>query len=163
MVDFKKKLEEMNMATRKSLDERIKQDMRSGVQHGSFAPPAKAKSKAEPLPDLRMVVESDLDRKVLMRQVLEYREYQQAEREAKALKENVGGMIKARLTDLGVQKFQVEDLRVNFSKSQRHTIKKDLLLAANVSPMVIEECTKHTDVLMLTIRGIDEPDYEAKD
>lgn len=163
MVDFKKKLEESRMATRRTLDDKIKDSMRQGQQHGSFAPPAKAKSTAEPLRDLREVVESTIDQKILARQILEYREYQQAEREAKALKDNVGTSIKERLAELGVQKFQVEDLRVNYSKSQRKTIKKDLLLANGVRPDVIEESTKVTDVTMLTIRGIDEPDYEAKD
>ncbi len=146
-----------------SLDDKIKKSMRAGQSHGSFAPPAKAKKETEPLPDLRHVVESPLDQKILLRQILEYREYQQAEREAKALKDNVGAMIKEKLGELGVKKFLVEDLRVNYSTSERRTIKKDLLLANGVRPDVIEESTKVTPVLMLTIRGVDEPDFEKSE
>lgn len=145
---------------KKSLDERLRQSVGEHKQHGSFAPAIKAPEKVEEhIPELRELVGTP-DATVIMGMVIQYREYQLAEKEAAALRAGIAKQLKIKLTELDLGKFQVEDLRVNYYNQRRGSIKKALLLSNNVRPEIIEASTEYKDTPTLTVRGVSDPREE---
>ena len=142
---------------KRSLQDRLKEATKGS--RASLFPDSKTKKVKEPeiIPDLRELIDSPTVRTKVNRLCQQIHEWSVAEREAKAAKKPLVAVLKELLEREGVDvgKFMVDELRVSTYDMSRSAISRDKLLAHNVSPKVIAECTETstTKAVRISLQG----------
>ncbi len=108
----------------------------------------------EPIPDLREAVETPGDRMKLARMFQQHHSLGAEISSRKKQRDKITADIKALLGKHKVAKLQYEDLRVNYFCVPRETLSKQDLLDHDVSPDVIEACTRITNTYTLVIKQV---------
>ena len=121
-------------------------------QQNPFAPPAK---EAEVVPDIREVIASVADRNKLAKLIEQQAEWGKVESEAKKTRKPLTEAIKKLVGAYEVTKMMCNGYRVSYFDSPRTSISEDALLAAGVSPTIINKCkvTSHAYTLRITQPG----------
>src|SRR2546430_2222822 len=143
MVDFKARLAQER--AKKALEQKLR-NIKDGATLilNPWARKAMKTEKLEepPPPDLREIDMPAVDRTKLSRLISRHVAIGCEEAALKAEKKQLTEAIKVMCKDYSLEKFMVGDTRSAYYKQTRATIKKELLLAANVSPKVIAACTE---------------------
>lgn len=164
MVDFKKKLKEYEAVKaggkgHGSITDRLRKSIKAvqpnvnmNPRSAEPEPPAKVE---EVVPRLVDVISTARERLQLQNLITERYQGGIYEKEAKARNKHLSEQIKKIMGENDIGKLDYDDYRVNFFGSGRPYIDKNALLAAGVTPQVIEACTKRSSfsVVRVTLRG----------
>lgn len=126
-----------------------------------FVPPPP--KQEEVIPDLKSLIESRIEYKMLEGLITESADWAQQEREAKKARRPITEKIKQVLGKHGVSRAMCGEYRVIYYNAPRTSISKELLLSAGVDPEVIEECTISKDAYTLRILEPGEKEWGADD
>lgn len=137
---------------------RLVEDVKKHSSESVAPPPQKEK---EFIPELRDAITNRGQLLMAQRLINEYVLHQETVKTAEAAKKRLSPQIKDILGKADVGKCNYDGRRINYISVPRYTISKDLLLAANVKPQVIVDCTETTYSLQLRITAIKE-DEEAE-
>lgn len=144
---------------KKSLNDRLKDlTTSSRVKLGEVVERKKKEKKKEEIVDIRELIPDQVIRIRVLRLARQIREFNIQESEIKRAKSQHVDALKFLLTehDIDEAKFIVDKMRVSAYYVPRSTIVADKLLAHNVSPKTIRECTETTKSLHLKISEVGE-------
>ena len=134
----------------------MKSRLRQAVGGGASMIPSETappppKKEEEAVPQLNELIDSRSERRTFTALVKSYLDFSEDAKIADTAKKRISTELKKVVGSYGISKVLVDGNLVSYFNSPRSTIKQDLLLAAGVSPKIINECTEVKDAYTLRI------------
>jgi len=134
-----------------TMKSRLRQAVGGGASMVPSDPAPPPSMEEEVVPQLKELIDSLKERRSFTALVESYLAYSEDAKIADAAKKRISTEMKKVVGSYGISRVMVEGNLVNYFNAPRSTIKQDLLLAAGVSPKIINECTEVKNAYTLRI------------
>jgi hypothetical protein len=144
------------MATKAEIQKRLKDAMLGITPDApSMVPAYKDKKEEEPRPDIKEIGLPASVRIMVRVKVLRSNELAALIKKLKTERDEISKDIKRRLDSCDIEetRFECEGIPVTRYKSQRKSIKRELLIERGVKATIVDDCTKISNVDNLRIGG----------